>query len=156
MHAALDGPSTRGGHREPGGALDPVDEVADRALAVRLRGLLARGDVARLVVHERGRHEVHEPRRRGAREGAADGVTNDLVHDGPHDRRRLREGFAILSLLSTSMPWRRAAPTIFWRAFSLAVALWKSVWFHRAMALRICDSSLIGRCSPPFRSTYAN
>jgi hypothetical protein len=62
-------------------------------------------------------------------------------------------GFATLSSSLISMPWRLAAETIFLRARSFAVLLSNSVWLKRAIALRTCDSSLIGRCSPPSLST---
>src|SRR6185312_11913731 len=141
----------REGH--PGLRFEAIDEVGDRALAVALRGLLACRDRRRLELeHARGQ-AVHQPRRGGAGDGAAEGVSSDRHRQ---DLRRERDGFATCESLFTSMPCRLAAPTIFWRARSLAVALWNSVWFQRAMALRIWASSLIGRCSSPFRSTYAN
>src|SRR4051812_28936194 len=62
----------------------------------------------------------------------------------------------MLSSSSTSMPCRSAAARIFFRARSFAAADSNFVWLNRASALRTCDSSLIGRCSPPSESTYAN
>jgi len=58
-----------------------------------------------------------------------------------------------LSSFATSMPWRFAAARTFFRARSLAALLSNAVWLKRAIALRTCDASWIGRCSPPSLST---
>jgi hypothetical protein len=71
----------------------------------------------------------------------------------PRSYPRDRLDLATLESSLTSMPCRLAALTIFLRARSFAAALSNSVWFQRAIAFRTCDSSLIGRCSPPSLST---
>ena len=63
------------------------------------------------------------------------------------------DGFATWSSFETSMPCLRAAARIFRRACSFAETLENAVWLKRAIAFRMCDSSWIGRCSPPSLST---
>src|SRR2546430_17623438 len=79
-----------------------------------------------------------------------------MVADTPYRLAFVFRPFATLSLLATLIPRRFAAFTIFLRAVSFLVPDSKSVWLNRAMALRTCSSSLIGRWPSPSLSTYAN
>ena len=60
----------------------------------------------------------------------------DLVVIGDLNAVLTRRGHDLLARRSSFFDW-----------------LSKSVWFQRDIAFRMCDSSFIGRCSPPFEST---
>jgi len=62
----------------------------------------------------------------------------------------------LIATLPDAIAYDLAAATIFRRAPSFFAALSNSVWFHRAMALRMWVWSLSGRWPSPSLSTYAN